>query len=190
MKLVYIAGPYRAATEEGTSYNILAAKRTAVALLRALHFKPVVESFGGHCYDDAPEARSLIEKLGDDAPFPVVPHMNTALFDYEPGITHVPADFYLSGTMRQMLDCSYVILVRPDAAEKSIGTRHEVIEANRAGIPVFENVRAFLYFLANEEYRNQVTKQAQEIMRDPQGQRVGQTLHIFGGPENEESRPS
>lgn len=189
MKLVYIAGPYRAPDQVSVELNIARARATAITLLKALHHKPVVEVIGGHGYDDAPESRSLIEKMGREAPFPVIPHMNTALFDFEPIISGIDADFWLRGTMRQMLDCSYVILVRPDGAEKSIGTRNEVYEANRAGIPVFEDVPAFLHFLKDEKYNALVTEQAKRIMQDPHGYRVGRTLHIFGSPLDESQSP-
>jgi hypothetical protein len=189
MKLVYIAGPYRAADQAGVEENIRLARQTAVALLRALHHKPVVEIIGGHGYDDAPESRSILEKMGHEAPFPVIPHMNTALFDYTPGISGIDADYWLRGTMRQMRDCSYVILTRPDAAEKSIGTRNEVYEANRCGIPVFDSVPAFLFYLKDEKYHGQVEDQVKRIMWNPTDYRVGKTMHIFGSPLDE-SQPS
>lgn len=185
MKLVYIAGPYRAPCQQGVEANIRAARQVAIALLKALHHKPIVEVIGGHGYDDAPESRSILEKMGHEAPYPVIPHMNTALFDFTEGISGIDADYWLRGTMRQMLDCSYVILVRPDGAEKSIGTRNEVYEANRAGIPVFEDVPAFIHYLKNATYQGQVTEQVKRIMQDPHGYRVGRTLHIFGSPLDE-----
>lgn len=185
MKLVYIAGPYRSHNKEGVEENIRLARQTAVALLRALHHKPVVEIIGGHGYDDAPESRSILEKMGREAPFPVIPHMNTALFDYTPGISGIDADYWLRGTLRQMWDCSYVILTRPDAAEKSIGTCNEVYEANRCGIPVFEDVPAFIYYLTDEKFQAQVDDWVKKIKQDPTGYRVGRTRHVFGSPLNE-----
>ena len=175
MKLVYIAGPYRAPCQQGVEANIRAARQVAVALLKALHHKPIVEVTGGHGYDDAPESRSILEKMGHEAPYPVIPHMNTALFDFTEGISGIDADYWLRGTMRQMLDCSYVILVRPDGAEKSIGTRNEV----------YEDVPAFIHYLKNSTYQGQVTEQVKRIMQDPHGYRVGRTLHIFGSPLDE-----
>lgn len=185
MKLVYIAGPYRAPCQQGVEANIRAARQVAIALLKALHHKPIVEVIGGHGYDDAPESRSILEKMGREAPYPVIPHMNTALFDFTEGISGIDADYWLRGTMRQMLDCSYVILVSPDAAKKSIGTRNEVVEANLAGIPVFEDVPAFLYYLNNETFRVQVTERVNIIKQDPTGYGVGRTLHVFGSPLDE-----
>lgn len=182
MKLVYIAGPYRAADREGVERNIANARAVAIELLKALHYKPVVQVIGGHGYDDSPENRSLIEKLDQNAPFPVIPHMNTALLDFETALTGVHDEFWLQGTMRQLVDCDYVILVRPDAAEHSVGTRNEVYEANREGIPVFENVYAFLHYLKDDKFRAQVDHMAKRIMLDPYGNRVGRTLHIFGSP--------
>lgn len=190
MKLVYIAGPYRAADQAGVEENIRLARQTAIALLRALHHKPIVEVIGGHAYDDAPESRSILEKMGHEAPYPVIPHMNTALFDYTPGIYGIEADYWLRGTMRQMQDCSYVILTRPDAAQKSIGTRHEVYEANRRGIPVFEDVPAFLHYLKDEKFQKQVTDAVNTIKQDPSGYGVGRTLHIFGSPLDDQSQSS
>lgn len=189
MKLVYIAGPYRSHNKEGVEENIRLARQTAVALLRALHHKPVVEIIGGHGYDDAPESRSILEKMGREAPFPVIPHMNTALFDYTPGISGIDANYWLRGTMRQMVDCDYVILTRKDAGERSIGTRNEVYEANREGIPVFEDVAAFLHYLKNETFQAQVDDMVKSIMLNPRDNKVGKTMHIFGSPLDE-SQPS
>lgn len=189
MKLVYIAGPYRAADQVGVELNIARARRVAIALLKALHHKPVVEIVGGHGYDDAPESRSILEKMGQQAPFPVIPHMNTALFDYVDGIASIGADYWLAGTMQQMRDCSYVVLVQPDAGEKSIGTRNEIYEANREGIPVFEDVPAFIHYLKDEKYQQLVNAQVESIMLNPRDNRVGRTLHVFGGP-TDESRTS
>lgn len=188
MKLVYIAGPYRAPDQVGVELNIARARRVAIALLKAVHTKPIVESVEGHCFASDEESRSIVEKLGSDAPFPVIPHMNTALFDFQEGITHIDADYWLKGTMRQMTDCSYVILVSPDAAQKSIGTRKEVFEANRRGIPVFEDVAAFLYYLEDAAFRSQVNGRVKEIQFNDVKHRVGTTLHIFGGPENAKPR--
>lgn len=189
MKLVYIAGPYRAPDQVGVELNIANARRVAIALLKAIHTKPIVESVEGHCFASDEESRSIVEKLGSNAPFPVIPHMNTALFDFQEGITHIDADYWLKGTMRQMVDCSYVILTRPDAAEKSIGTRNEVYEANREGIPVFEDVPAFLYYLKDEKFQTQVDDVVKNIMLNPLDNRVGRTLHVFGSPLNESRSP-
>ena len=190
MKLVYIAGPYRAADQAGVEANIHLSRQTAVALLKALHHKPVVEIIGGHGDDYAPERRSILEKMGREAPFPVIPHMNTALFDYTPGISGIDADYWLRGTLRQMWDCSYVILTHPDAAEKSIGTRNEVVEANRCGIPVFEDVPAFILYLTDEKFQKQVTDVVNTIKQDPSGYGVGRTLHVFGSPLDESQSQS
>lgn len=185
MKMVYIAGPYRAEDKRGVEKNIAAARFVAVELLKALHKKPVVKTLVGHGYDDAPESRSLLERYGHNAPYPVIPHMNTALFDFDEGISTIDADYWLKGTMTQMDACAFVVLVRPDAAMVSRGTFAEVYRANILGIPVFEDVKAFIYFLENERFQRQVYEQTSAVAKIPLYQR-GKDVHIFGAPENDQ----
>lgn len=134
MKLIYIAGPYRAATIESTKLNIVAARKTAAELVFQTQM----------CVEDPLPA------------FPVVPHTNTGLFDYETMIKDVPADYYLDGTMSLLAKCDAVILTNWDAAQKSEGTRSEVQYANRTGIPVFASVSAFLRYTIDSAFQREV----------------------------------
>lgn len=124
MILIYIAGPYRADTFDKTKENIRLARVAAAEL--------VFQS-----------QMCLEEPL---SVFPVVPHTNTGLFDYETLIKDVPADYYLDGTMELLKRCGAVILTSWDAAQKSKGTRAEVQYANWSGIPVFASVAAFIRY--------------------------------------------
>ena len=108
MKLVYIAGPYRAALGRSVEQNIRAARRMGIQV--------VAQCIG--CY-------------------PVIPHMNTANFDLEEDLVMVGDQFYLDGSMALMRKCDAVLLVYPDAMQDSVGTRHEVETATVRQIPVF-----------------------------------------------------
>ena len=188
MKFVYIAGPYRAFDMDGVKANIENARRTAVELLKALHQKPVAETPVGHCFASGDENKSILERTYPNSPYPIVPHMGTALFDYEPGIEEIGDKFWLAGTMEQLLTCQFVLLTSPDAPHKSHGTRNEVIAANRNNIPVFEDVAAFIYYLTNDEYGSQVDSRVQEIALNQEENHVGRVLHVFGAPNNEKPR--
>lgn len=187
MRLVYIAGPYRAATKEEVLANILAARNIAIDLLKALHKKPIVEQFGQHAYDS--DKRSLLERLGDAAPFPVIPHQNTAMFDHEEGLDELNPEFWLEGTMDQLRGCQYVLLTRPDAGLISEGTKREIMEANRLGMPVFEDVEALILFMGEFRFRSNVLSRVKEVKDRYARGLEGYHLHLFGGPKDE-SQPS
>ena len=112
MKLVYIAGPYRAENRLKVRWNIIKAKQRGVqVILQCLN-----------CY-------------------PVIPHMNTAEFDFEPLLEHVAGDrFYLDGTIALMDKCDAVLLTAPDADKHSSGTAGEVARAELLGLPVFRTL--------------------------------------------------
>ncbi len=100
MKLVYVAGPYRAKTGWGIEENIQAARRIGAEVAR-------------------------------QGAFPVVPHANTAHYD---GIND--DRFWLDGTLAMLRKCDAVVLC--DGWQRSSGTRGELDEAKRLGLPVFE----------------------------------------------------
>lgn len=106
MKLLYIAGPYRASCGVKTMKNIHRA-----------------ESFG----------KRVLLNLNDW--FPVIPHMNTALWDFDKNLRDVTDDVYLSGTMEIMRRCDAVL-----AFGDSEGTRAEIAEAEKIGIPVYRSI--------------------------------------------------
>lgn len=136
MRLVYIAGPYRGPDITAVRKNIQAAKNTAITLIDQLHKKTEMMAW-----------------------FPVVPHMNTALFDFQGELEGVPDEYYLRGTMQQLMGCQAVVLVSHDAIQKSKGTTAEVARANEHGIPVFVNVESFLRFATDRDYHLEVQKQ-------------------------------
>lgn len=167
MNLVYIAGPYRGADISVVRSNINAAKRTGVQVIEALHAHV-------NCCQETEEELELLKKGDftrhelygiDGVPscpdchgkkaewFPVIPHMNTALFDFQAELADiVPDSYYLEGTLEQMRGCKAVILTGRNAIQRSVGTTSEVMEANRLGIPVFTNIETFIYYITSDEY--------------------------------------
>lgn len=132
MKLVYIAGPYRADTKEGVAENIRKAQVIGLSL-----------ATNGH-------------KLGV---FPVIPHMNTAHFEthtltvsqkFSAFIDPVPDEYWLQGTMALMEKCDAVLLTHPQAGITSKGTRAEVMRAIELGIPVYDHINGLLSDLRDE----------------------------------------
>lgn len=102
MRLVYVAGPFRAETAWGIKCNI--------------HRAEVVGA-----------------EVADAGFMPVIPHANTAHFH---GLG--TDEFWLDGTLEIMRRCDAVVLV--PGWEGSSGTRAEIEEANRLGIPVVHYV--------------------------------------------------
>lgn len=110
MKLVYIAGPYRADTSDGIVKNIKFAEEMALSL-------------SGQGYD---------LKL-----FPVTPHLNTARFErHVPAGDH----YWLGGTMALMEKCDVVLLTYPEAGNDSKGTSEEMKRAFELGVPVYASL--------------------------------------------------
>ncbi|EJY0635094.1 DUF4406 domain-containing protein [Salmonella enterica subsp. enterica serovar Schwarzengrund] len=109
MKLCYISGPYRAECALKTSRNVSRA-----------------EQMGKRLTLERPEW------------FPVIPHKNTELWDFDGGLRNVQPEYYLSGTLEVMRRCD-AVLVLPDY-RRSSGTLAEIAEAERLGIPVYYSV--------------------------------------------------
>ena len=107
---VYVAGPYRGDGKQGT-----------------------VEK---NIY----QARIAATKLARSGLFPITPHLNTALFDFEDGLIDVSPDFWLDNYKDLVLDCD-AVLVLPG---ESSGTRAEVEAAQRFGIPVYFTLNELL----------------------------------------------
>lgn len=99
MKLVYVAGPYRAKTVWGVEQNILAAQQVTAQILAI------------------------------DGLHPVCPHLNTRQME---GITS--DEQVLEGTLEMLRRCDAVII--DGRWESSAGTRGEVAEALRLGLPI------------------------------------------------------
>jgi nucleoside 2-deoxyribosyltransferase len=100
MKLIYIAGPFRASDAWEVHCNVHRAERAA----------------------------RDVSRLGA---FPVTPHSIGAHFDGTE-----TAEFWLTGTMELLRRCD-AVLVLPNSG-RSTGTQAELKEAERLGIPVFE----------------------------------------------------
>ncbi|QEG09410.1 hypothetical protein CPT_Saba_037 [Proteus phage Saba] len=120
MKLVYIAGPYRADTSDGIVKNIKAAEDVAISL-------------SGQGYD---------LKL-----FPVTPHLNTARFEFHvPAGDH----YWLGGTMALMEKCDIVLLTHPEAGNHSKGTSEEMKRAFELGKPVYSSLALLIQDARND----------------------------------------
>lgn len=116
MKLVYIAGAYRAKAGRTVEQNIADATQQAVNV----------------CW---------LPQLA--AWYPVTPHLNTAHFEDKLLLQEVEDEYWLNGTMEMMRRCDAVLLIKPDAAEHSTGTAAEVATAKALGIPVFRTLTEF-----------------------------------------------
>lgn len=106
MKLIYIAGPYRAPCAVKTQRNIFRAEQFGKRVLRELK-----------------------------GWFPIIPHMNTALWDFDETLRDVTDDVYLAGTLEVMRRCDAVFVFGD-----SEGVRAEVLEAEKLGIPVYRSL--------------------------------------------------
>ena len=99
MQLVYIAGPFRAATAWEIEQNVRRAEELALEVARA-------------------------------GAMPVCPHTNTRFFHGQ-----CTDEFWLAGTMELLHRCDAVVAAY--GWERSSGSRAEVAEADRCGIPAF-----------------------------------------------------
>lgn len=79
---------------------------------------------------------------------PVIPHANTHLFHGQGNDT-----FWLEGTLELLRRCDAVVLV--PGWEKSSGTRAEIEEARRCGIPVFASPAEMVDVKLERGYRCQ-----------------------------------
>ena len=129
MKLVFICAPYRAPTKEGVLANIVNAE---------VHGIDVVNKLGWYQY------------------FPVIPHTNTALFDYDPRVDESSRKndkYWIAGTSRLLSRCDFVFC--PYSWEDSTeGMRQELQFASGHRIPVYNSLST----LVNREIRERETK--------------------------------
>ncbi|MEK9899142.1 MAG: DUF4406 domain-containing protein [Rhodospirillaceae bacterium] len=125
MKLVYVAGPYRATTVWGVEQNILAAQAVGAQVLAI------------------------------DGLHPVIPHMNTRQME---GIAS--DEQVLEGTLEMLRRCDAVII--DGRWDSSAGTRGEVAEALRLGLPI-------LYAWGDESYSAGILR---DLAATPAGYRV------------------
>lgn len=118
MKLIYIAGPYRPYTNAygalvDTAQNIRHAEITAV---------------------------HLVDTLGYLGLFPVVPHLNTRVFENQ--VKQNNDQYFLDGTMAMLERCDAVLLTMLNADVVSTGTKAEVHRAHQLGIQVYRSFDA------------------------------------------------
>lgn len=106
MKLMYICGAYRASCLLKTGMNIDRAEQMGKTL--------------------------LLKKKGW---FPLIPHNNTRLWDFDRQLSTVDAEVYLVGTLELMRRCDAVLTLPSYKASK--GSLAEIEEAKRLGIPVY-----------------------------------------------------
>lgn len=76
-------------------------------------------------------AERVGEALARAGAMPLIPHANTGAFD---GLTGIPDQFWLDGTMELMRRCDAVVLT-PDW-QRSSGARAEVAEAQKLLLPI------------------------------------------------------
>ena len=107
MKLVYIAGPYRALSHFGVERNILDAQAAALAVIA--HGK----------------------RIGEDW-FPVIPHSMTYGIAQKMPMTD---KFWLKGTMMLLRQCDAVVVF--GRYNESDGTRAELREAVSLDFPIY-----------------------------------------------------
>jgi hypothetical protein len=109
-KLIYVAGPYRAPTQELIDANIRKVGSNAAKIWKMGHYA-LAPHYITRFHDCTPSDRALLDS--------------------------VPMNVYLEGTMEMMRRCDAVFL--GEGWEKSSGSTAEKAEAQRLGIPVFTN---------------------------------------------------
>jgi len=77
---------------------------------------------------------------------PIIPHANTGDPRFMAAQRH---EFWIEGTLELMTRCDAVVLV--PGHEESPGTRGEIAEARRLGIPVFNDVKTLAALVPAEE---------------------------------------
>lgn len=86
------------------------------------------------------EARKMAVRVARAGLFPITPHLNTSLFDFEDGLVAVDPSFWLDNYRDLVLDCD-AVLVLPG---ESSGTRAEIEVAQKYGIPVYFTLNELL----------------------------------------------
>jgi hypothetical protein len=125
MKLVFICAPYRGATLNDVGNNIRAAQSHGI---------------------------DVINQLGKYGYFPVIPHNNTAFFDFD---TCVDTEFrtndkyWISGTSQMMLKCD-IVYCPYLVGEVTEGMRQELEIANDHNIPVYNHLKTITDRLERE----------------------------------------
>lgn len=132
MKIIYIAGPFRASTAWGIAENVRAAERVGLEVARAGAMPLIPHANTAHFHGEGPQ-------LGHD--FSASSHCRHCLIGFgdirKTEVCSMLSDrFWLEGTLELLRRCDAVLLV--PGWEKSSGTRAEIEEAERLGIPVAE----------------------------------------------------
>lgn len=120
MKVIYVAGPFRAASESCPGHQDM--MKVQQNIMRAI------------------ELSLEVWKLGAAA---VCPHANTMFFTGA-----APDSVWLKGDIAIMLRC-HAVLMTPDW-ERSSGARHERDVALERGLPVFDSLQELAAWLNEE----------------------------------------
>jgi hypothetical protein len=111
------------------------------------HMKPVVVYIAGPYRaptflmrdENIRRAGALAAKVWAAGHVALCPHMNSAHMD-----EHAPDDHWLDGTMELMRRCDAVLLV--EGWQRSGGTRSEIEEANKRGMPIWDDLADLLCY--------------------------------------------
>jgi hypothetical protein len=129
VKLIFICAPYRASTKEGVDENIDRASKLGI---------------------------DVVNVLGQYQYFPVIPHANTGLFDFDTRVdTNMRKDdqYWLAGTSNLLLRCDFVYCPY-NWGDCTEGMRQELELASENCIPVYNSLST----LVNRELRERETK--------------------------------
>lgn len=86
------------------------------------------------------EARKVAVRVARAGLFPITPHLNTAMFDFEDGLVATDPNFWLDNYKDLVLDCDAVLALPGESS----GTRAEIEAAQKYGIPVFFTLNELL----------------------------------------------
>lgn len=123
MKLIYIAGPYTGKLGRTTEQNIENARGRAV---------------------------QVTVMLAEHNCFPLTPHLNTGLFESLPGSDGLPEEYWYAGAMELLKRADAVLLTFQTADRASKGTKREMAEAEKLGIPVFRSIHQLVQFMEQQ----------------------------------------
>ena len=83
-------------------------------------------------------AKQAAIKVARAGHYPVCPHLNTGLFDFELILQDIPDQVYLDGCLKMLTCCNYLYVVTPDNITS--GMKGEIQMAKTLDIPVIAKV--------------------------------------------------
>lgn len=119
MKLVFICAPYRGPTQEAVTENIAHARRHAI---------------------------NVINSLAEYDYFPVTPHLNTMLFDFNQTVDvawKTNDEYWIKGTSTLMSKCD-IVYCPYLIGELTSGMKQELAIANELVIPVYNKLSTII----------------------------------------------